>query len=1036
MWLSNAAIRRPVAMGCLIIALALLGLNSWRKMGLEEMPRMDAPFITVVTVYPGASPEEIETDVAKRIEDAVGTIDGLKHISSACMENVNQILLEFELGMNVDIAATDVREQIDLIRADLPADAEDPRILKFDVNAKPIITMALTGDRTVADLYDYADNDLKDQLTRIMGVADVQIQGGSAREVHVLADRRKMEARGLTTLAVYQAIQDGVRTLPSGRVQDAGTEYSVKFDADFPAAADIGQLQIAGQDGRRIRIADVARVEMAAAELRERATVDGRPCVAIRLVKKADANAVAVTKRVRGAMDDLRAVLPGGMELVWIADDGRYIESTVASAWSNVIAGILLTAAILFAFLYNFRTLLVVSITMPLTIIIGLFFMEKAGFTLNTSTLIAIGMSVGILVTNSIVVLEGITERLNMTDQPSEAAAIGAKARFVAVLASAGTNVVVLFPLAMMASKVGMFIKPLALTMVIMTVVSLFISFTLTPMLCSLLLRPRREDRRRVLVRMEAAWNRGFARLLAGYQRLLIVAERHRIVSVMILLAMLGIFIHAVRLGGDIGSTLISEPDRGEIFIKLEYPTRYDLDHTWQRLQEVERRIADLPELRHRLAVAGRVEGVIGRTSEGVYLAQMLLKFTDRDQRSIPIAEIMEMIRSRLEDYPEAIFSVSRPGVFGGQSTEIELEISGKSLDVLDILAADFGEMVADMPGFLDVDTTVRTGKPELRIRPNRPVLADHGMPPVALGMTLRANLEGLTAGTFKQEARNYDIVVRYEKQDGKGQVSRFQLPGEPGMPVLLGSIAHIEERLSPILITRKNKQRISKVFANLEAGKPLGTAVGEIISAIGASQTLPPGYDFAFTGKYEVMTEGQQQMAEAMLIAIVLVFLCLGAILESFRQPVMIFISLPLALIGVMWSLYITGLSMDIFVIMGIIMMAGIVVNNAILILDKFNVNAAAGISRHEAMIMASCERFRPIIMTTIAAVLGMLPLAVSRGIGAELRNAIGVASVGGILISGILTLILLPVIYSLFTRRQGGGAISSGNSTKRRDP
>lgn len=1020
MWLSNAAIHRPVAMGCLIIALTLLGLNSWRKMGLEEMPRMDAPFITIVTIYPGASPEEIETDVAKRIEDAVGTIDGLKHISSACMENVNQILLEFQLGVNVDIAATDVREKIDLIRADLPADVEDPKILKFDVNAKPIITMALAGDLPVADLFDYADNDLKDKLTRIMGVADVQILGGAAREVHVLADRRKLEARGLTTLAIYQAIRDGVRTVPSGRVQDQGTEYGVKFDADFPVAADIGQLQIAGQDGQRIRIADVGRVEMAAAELREMAAVDGKICVAIRIVKKADANAVAVTKRVRAAMDDFRSDLPGGMELVWITDDGRYIEATVASAWSNVAAGIVLTAAILFIFLYNFRTLLVVSITMPLTIIIGLFFMEKAGFTLNTSTLIAIGMSVGILVTNSIVVLEGITERLNVTDLPAEAATIGAKARFIAVLASAGTNVVVLFPLAMMASKVGMFIKPLALTMVIMTVVSLFISFTLTPMLCSLLLTRKAKDRRHVLARMEAGWNRGFSRLIAGYQRLLTVAERHRLVSAIIILVISGIFIHAVRLGGDVGSTLISETDRGDVYIKLEFPTRYNLEQTWQRLQEVERRIADLPELQHRLAVAGRVEGVIGRTSEGVYLAQMLLKFSDRDQRRMTIDELMEMIRFRLRDYPEAVFSVSRPGVFGGQSTEIELEISGRSLDVLDSLALDFGEMVTEMHGFVDVDTTVRPGKPEIRIRPNRPVLADHGLTPVALGMALRANLEGLTAGTFKKDARNYDIVVTYDEEQGKDQVARFQVPGEPGMPVLLESVAEIEETVSPIQITRKNKQRISKVFANLEGGKPLGTAVGEITSAIGASQKLPPGYDFTFTGKHEVMIEGQGQMAEAMIIAIVLVFLSLGAILESFRQPVLIFVSLPLALIGVMWALYITGLAMDIFVIMGIIMMVGIVVNNAILIMDKFNVHVAAGKPRHESMIMAACERFRPIVMTTIAAVLGMLPLAISRGIGAELRNAIGVASVGGILVSGILTLILLPVLYHLFTRRE----------------
>ena len=410
------------------------------------------------------APEEIETDVAKRIEDAMMSIDGLKHISSSCMENVNQTLLEFELDIDVDIAATDVREKLDLIRADFPEDVEDPEILKFDVNAKPVVIMALTGDAPIDDLYDYAKNEFKDRITRIAGVAEVELVGGAEREVHVLADRKKLEARGLSIMDLYRAIKTGVRTIPSGRIQDETMEYNVKFKADFDSIADIEEIEIAGENGQRCLIGDIGRVEMTTAELRQMAAVDGRPAISVSVIKKADANTAAVTQRVNSVMIELESALPGGMELVWVTDDGHFVEATVHSAWMGVGMGVVLTAFILFFFLYNFRNLLIVGITMPLTIVIGLFFMEQVGFTLNTSTLIAVAMSVGILVTNSIVVLEAITKRIKEDIDPKEASALGARETVIAVLASAGTNVVVLFPLTLMASRVGMFIKPLALT--------------------------------------------------------------------------------------------------------------------------------------------------------------------------------------------------------------------------------------------------------------------------------------------------------------------------------------------------------------------------------------------------------------------------------------------------------------------------------------------------------------------------------------------------------------------------------------------
>ncbi|MBN2560937.1 MAG: efflux RND transporter permease subunit [Phycisphaerae bacterium] len=1019
MFLSDASVKRPVAMSCLIIGLTLLGANAYRKLGLELMPKVDVPYITIITVYPGASPEEIEPDIAKRIEDQVVSIDGLKHVSSTCMENVCQTFLEFNLDVDVDIAATDVREKLDLIRADFPEDVEDPKIVKFDINAKPIIQLALTGDVPLDELYDYADNTLRDRITVLPGVADAELIGGAKREVHVLLDRGQLAARGLSSMNVLEAVQQGVRTIPSGRVRERGTEFSVEFDADYDRAADIAELEVANEDGRRCYIKDVGRVEMATEEVRQKATIDGRPCVAIKVIKKADANAVRVVNRVKAAMDELNRNLPGGMALIWVSDDGRFIEASASSAWINIGQGILLTALILFLFLYNFRSTLVIAVTMPLTIVIGMFFMQFLDFTLNTSTLLAIGLSVGILVTNSIVVMEAIVKRLDRTGNARESARLGTGEAAVAVLASAGTNVVVLFPIGMMASRVGLFFKPLALTMVIMTAVSLFISFTLTPMLCSLMLKTKREGGRSVLATMERRWNRMFERVVNGYRSVLLFGERNRSVATVVLIAVAVLFVHSLTLTKKTGFGFFDNPDQGQVFVKLEYPTRYDLSQTEKRVRQVEDMLRSVPELRHVLTTIGNVEGMFGQASEGVYLAQILLKFSDRDQRTLSIDELQAEVRSRLIASADCLVTVNMPSFIGGQESDVELEIAGEELETLDRLALNTQGLGEQLSGLLDPDTTVRTGKPKLRVSPNRAVLGYLNLSAVRLGLALRANLEGLEAGTFKQGARNYDIVVKFEEERGKDQVERFLFPGSPENSVLLTNLSGVEEVITPIQINRKDKRRISKVYANLESNKPLGKAVGELSAAIDAESLLPPGYGYAFAGHYEVMTEGQEGLAEAGIIAVILVVLTLAAIMESFKQPVIILVTLPLGLIGMLWALTLTGMSISMFVILGGVMLVGIVVNNAILIMDQFNSHVKEGVPRHKAMVAAAGERFRPIVMITLAAVLGMMPLAVGRGIGAEMRNGVGIASVGGILVSGVLTLVVVPVLYDFFTRK-----------------
>lgn len=726
MSLSDASLKRPVAMGCLLIALAFLGVNAYRKMGLELMPKVDAPYISILTVWPGASPTDIEVDVAKKIEDAVSGVDGLKHVISTCMENAVQTSLEFELGTDVNVAADDVREKVDQKLSELPEDVEKPVIQKFDVNAQPVVTLALVGDLPLDELYDYADQSLRDRFSVLSGVADVKLTGGAKREVHVLLDRDLLAAAGLTSLQVEQALREGVRTLPAGRVREGGAEFSVRYDAEFHSVPDIGSLQVVGRDGARRYIRDLGTVRLGTEERRQAVFLDGRPAVAIRVVKKADANTVVVVDKVRATMEALQKTLPGGTKLTWVSDEGDYIRASVDSTVNNIWQGVLLTAGILFLFLYNLRSTFVVAVSMPLTIIIALFFMQLLGYTLNTSTLLAAGLSVGILVSNSLVVLESVLTHLQRTGDPWRAAREGTADVAVAVLASAGTNVVVMLPIGLMGSMVGLFFRPFALTSVVVNGVSIFISFTLTPILAALVLKPVDETQDSRLKRLERRWNQGLDRLADRYVGALRKMLRHKALTLGVLGGVAVLFLHALSLAPGIGFSFAPDIDKGTIYMKLEFPTRQDLETTVGRVQEAQGLLKGLPGLRRVLSTVGVVEG-LGENQQGVYLAQIQLNLSDKMDRDEGIARILTELRRRFRSFPDCIVTASIPGLVGGQSSPIDLEIRGDDLKELDRIALGVADRARKTPGFVDLDTSVREGKPEIRVLPRRAVLADLG---------------------------------------------------------------------------------------------------------------------------------------------------------------------------------------------------------------------------------------------------------------------------------------------------------------------
>ncbi|MDR1612471.1 MAG: efflux RND transporter permease subunit, partial [Planctomycetota bacterium] len=875
--------------------------------------------------------------------------------------------------------------------------------------------IALTGTLSIEELYDYADQQLSDLLSSIPGVANLELIGGADREVHVVLDREKVSAAGLSSLDVVQALETGVLTLPAGRIDDLDYEYNIRFDAEYAAEQAIKSLQVAGRDGARRYVGDLGEVVFASDEIRQAGFIDGRPAIGIQLVKRPDANAVEVVREVRRQLAQINQTLRGGTELIFVSDDAAFIEASYASTLSNVWQGVALTAIILFLFLFNARTTIVAAISMPLTIVISLFAVQLSGFTLNAVVLQALGLSVGTLVTNSIVVMESIAAQLENGAPPWKAARDGANDVAVAVLASAGTNMVVLLPIGLMGSMVGMAFRPFALTTLYCNIVSLFISFTLTPILCGVILATR--DEKALLTRIGDrinGWIDGVAGKAAQVMRYL---GRHRWAGVLVVAGSLALLAQSASMTGDIGFAMFPDIDRGQLIVKLEYPVQQNLGATAEKVKAVEAMVKEaVPDLTHIFTSIGKMNAAEGNPSEGAFLAAINLYLTDKTRRGKSVFRYMEEISGLLADYTDATVTVSLPNIIGQESIPITMAVSGEDIGTLEAITARLHRELLDRPLYIRPSTSVRMPRQEIRVEPNRALLADAGITPSQFAMMLRTNIEGAKAAQYKAGARSYDIRVKFDKRDGQRQVEEFRIPLANGQSVLLPQYASVSRVLSPVMIARYDKSRMSVLYSFLHADLPLGTAMDEIRGIIERENLVPAGYAHTFLGVGEMMEEMLGEFGEALITAIFLTYLTLAAVLESFTRPFYIMTTIPMGLIGMLWALRLTGLPINMFVLLGATLLIGIVVNNAVLVIDHMQQLAATGMNRGEAMLQALTLEFRPIFMITIAAALGMLPLAIGSGLGSEMNVGIGASSVGGIIVSGVLTLLVIPVIFLMF--------------------
>jgi HAE1 family hydrophobic/amphiphilic exporter-1 len=1020
MFLATASTKRPIAITCLLIALIALGLNSYRKIPLEQMPAVDIPYAVILTTWVGASPEDIEKDITKRIEDAISGIDGLKTIESSSMENISQVQLEFNLSVDIDVAAQDIREKLDGVLADLPKDADRPVIQKVNINAIPIVNLFLTGSAPLDDLYEYADNQLSDRFATVPGVGSVKVIGGNEREVWIELHREKLAAAGLTSLEICSALQAGVLNLPSGNIREDGGELSVRFDAEYQSIPDIANIEVATTEGRRLKLGDLATIRQASKEVRERASLDGKKGIIIKVIKKAEGNTVAVVNETRRRFDEVLATLPSGMELQWVSDDAATIQAVVDSTFTSIFSAIILCATILFLFLFNIRTTIIVGITMPITMVISLFFMYITGQSLNVVTLMAIGLSTGVLVSNSIVVLENIFSKFETMDDHWEAARIGTSEMTVAVLASAGTNVVVMFPIAMMTSLAGRFLAPFAITTLIVNAVSILISFTLTPILSALLLEPASKRKQTIFLRIAKAHDRWLQNVGILLTNLLRHLAASRTINLLIVLGFIGAFFLTMKFcGGRIGFNFIEVEDQGRMTIRVELPPYYDLDASVKRIEGIAKRISELPGNEHILVTVGSALATAGQANTGVYLGQIELFCVPKFQRSWDIFDRAQEIRKLLASETDCRISAGVSDAMGNRSYGIEYILTGDELKTISTASTAIAEAAQSLPIVETVESTVRDPKPEIRILPKRAVLADLKIPPASLASLMRANIDGLQVADYRKGDRTYKIRVKLAEREGKPQIAQFLLPGTPGRPIPLETVADIVDSYTTIQIYRYNKMRGAKILGDVTKGSTVSEVGEQLRQQVRQKNLVPAGYKLEAGGDEKQMAETNADFGEAILLAAFLTLLTLCAILESWSRPLLVLITLPMGLMGVLISLFVTGSNFSILVLLGILMLIGIVVNAAILIVDKMGHLIQEGMARRDAMFAALVDQFRPVLMVVLASGLGMLPLAIDTGLGAENRAGIGIASVGGVIMAGILTITILPLCYTLFTKK-----------------
>lgn len=1028
--LVGVAIKQPVFTTMIMLGLMVLGVFSFNRLSIDQYPDISIPIVSIQTTYSGASTDAVEREVTKRIEEAVNPTQGLKKITSISLEGVSSIIAEFELGVNVDAATADVRSKIEQIRRELPADIDQPIIQQFDPAAAPIVSLALASDVTpVGDLTTLADNSIRRTLESVDGVGRVQITGGVSQEIHVLLKPDAMQALGVTVGQVMAALRQQNLDVPAGRLESQNREELVRVLGRIERPEQFGRIIVAARNGVPVRLAQVAAVVDTTEDARSVALVNGDRALGIDLMKVSGANTVDVANQVREALPALQASLPEGATLTVIRDNSVQIQQSVTGVEHELIIGAVLTVLIVFLFLGDWRATVITALTLPVSVVSTFVLLNALGFTLNILTLMALSLSIGILIDDAIVVIENIFRRREMGEGPFVAAATGTQEIFLAVMATTFTLVAVFVPVAFMGGIIGKFFFQFGLTIAWAVLVSLFVSFSLTPMLAAWWSGPGTGGHgghgahdpsapasRNPLTRFFAWFNRHFDRLARAYQGVVVWALKNRRMTVA---AAGASFVAAIALFPLVGGAFMPDQDNGEFTVTFKTPTGSSLPYTETKAREMAAILQQIPGVDFTYASVGA--GVTGSVNAG----DVFVKLLPRGERELSQQQIMPMARSALAPVYGAEASVLVGGGMGGAAKPIQIALRGPDFAELRTTSERVIAIAREAGGAIEVESSLGDPKPEVQLRVDIDRANDLGLDVSGIANTVRPLLAGQTATTWEDEnGDEREVVVRLPAQDRTTAdriaslpvaTSRTAVSGGGAATIPLGQVARLERGTGPAQVDHEALQRVITVSANVGEGHSL-SKVSAAIQAGLDTLTLAAGYTASMGGETQELEETTGYVLESLLLAVVLIYLILASQFGSFTQPFAIMLALPLSLVGVMVALLLTGDTLNIMSMIGIILLMGLVTKNAILLVDNANQHRREGMARDDALAEAGSVRLRPIVMTTLAMIFGMLPIALGTGEGGEFRAPMARAVIGGLITSTLLTLIVVPVVYTYF--------------------
>lgn len=1026
MSLYGSAVKRPITTLLCFVTVIILGLFSLAKLPIDLYPDIDTNTIMVITMYPGASAKDIEQNVTKPLENTLNSVEHLKHITSTSRENTSVITLEFEYGYDIDVLTNDVRDKLDMVESQLPDDAQNPIIFKFSTDMIPICLLSVQANESMPGLYKILDENVANPLARIDGVGTVSISGAPKREVHIYIDPNRLEAYHLTVEAIASVIGAENRNVPGGSFDIGSNTYALRVQGEFEDTRQLQNIPVGSYDGKIIYLKDVARVDDTLEERTQEAYNNGKEGAMIIIQKQSGANSVEISDKVMEMLPKLQKNLPSDIKIGVIVDTSDNIRNTIASLVETVLYALLFVMIVVFLFLGRWRATMIIVITIPVSLIASFIYLYATGNTLNIISLSALSISIGMVVDDAIVVLENVTTHIERGSDPKQAAVHGTNEVAISVIASTLTLIAVFFPLTLVTGMTGVLFRQLGWMVTIMMIISTTCALTLTPMLCSQWLRLRDEDKNGV---KKKNWytpiNRALDRFDNWYGRVLKGVVGHRTITVIVCL---GIFVGSIFLMKNVGTEFIPTQDNGRIGVNLELPigsrVEYAKDVT-QRLDSLWR--AKYPEImvtNYRVGPASSDNTFASLSDNGAHIISMNIRLTPSTERKRGIVEISDEMRKDIDemfpDFKKAQVMVGggRGTGMGGQAT-VDFEIYGYDFEQTDSVARTLKQILNGINGTADITISRSDYQPEYQVDFDREKLAMYGVSLQTAAYYLRNRINGSIASKYREDGEEYDIKVMYapENRTQISDIENILIQTPSGQSVRLKELGKVVERFTPPTIERKDRERIITVSA-VVAGVPMS----EVVTAAEAeidNLSLPPGITIQLSGTYEDQQDSFGDLMMLGLLIIILVYIVMAAQFESFTYPGIIMTSLLFAFSGVFLILWLTGHTLNIMSMIGAIMLIGIVVKNGIVLIDYITLNRERGMSIRRAVIDGGRSRLRPVIMTTLTTILGMVPMAVGTGEGAELWRPMGVAVIGGLTFSTILTLLFVPTLYCSFAGR-----------------